>query len=105
MAGEQEFMLQNNPHTEYAGMMDGHTGQLPRHGLYRWDGRLKLVLLAAAIGINILMARLWLSVLLLVLGAIVTLFSRIPLRQVVFFFWRRPGRHWSCLWGFPSGSA
>lgn len=86
MAGEQNIMALNNPHTEYVGIMDNHTGQLPQYGMYCWDGRLKLVLLTAAIGLNILMARLWLSVLLLVLGVILVLFSRIPLRQVVFFF-------------------
>ena len=86
MAGEQNIMALNNPHTEYVGIMDNHTGRLPQYGMYCWDGRLKLVLLTAAIGLNILMARLWLSVLLLVLGVILVLFSRIPLRQVVFFF-------------------
>ena len=86
MAGEQNIMTLNNPHTDYVGIMDGHTGRLPQYGMYCWDGRLKLALLTAAIGLNILMARLWLSVLLLVLGVILVLFSRIPLRQVVFFF-------------------
>ncbi len=86
MAGEQNIMALNNPHTDYVGIMDGHTGRLPQYGMYCWDGRLKLALLTAAIGLNILMARLWLSVLLLVLGVILVLFSRIPLRQVVFFF-------------------
>lgn len=70
MAGEQNIMALNNPHTEYVGIMDNHTGRLPQYGMYCWDGRLKLVLLTAAIGLNILMARLWLSVLLLVLGVI-----------------------------------
>jgi cobalt ECF transporter T component CbiQ len=86
MAGEQNIMALNNPHTDYVGIMDNHTGRLPQYGMYCWDGRLKLALLTAAIGLNILMARLWLSVLLLVLGVILVLFSRIPLRQVVFFF-------------------
>ncbi len=79
-------MALNNPHAASVGMMDNHPDQLPQHGLYCWDGRLKLAMLAAAIGINIFMARLWLSVLLLVLGLILALFSRIPLRQVVIFF-------------------
>ena len=78
-------MALNNPHTEYVGIMDNHTGQFPQYGMYCWDGRLKLALLTAAIGLNILVARLWLSVLLLVLGVILVLFSIIPFRQVVFF--------------------
>lgn len=86
MAGEQGLMALNNPHTESVGMMDSHLGQLPQYGMYRWDGRLKLAMLASAIGLNILMARLWLSVLLLVLGVTLSLFSRIPFRQVGIFF-------------------
>ncbi|MGD9973443.1 MAG: cobalt ECF transporter T component CbiQ, partial [Desulfatirhabdiaceae bacterium] len=63
-----------------------HPEQLPRNGLYGWDGRLKLAMLAMAIGLNILVARLWLSIFLLVLGLILALFSRIPFRQIGIFF-------------------
>lgn len=79
-------MSLNNPHARTVGLMNSDSGLFPRYGMYRWDARLKLALLAAAIGLNIVVARFWLSVLLLAAGVILSLYSRIPFRQVVFFF-------------------
>ena len=79
-------MTSKNPHAESVEMMDHHPGQVPQYGLYCWDSRLKLAMLTVAIGLNILVARFWLSGLLLVLGVILALFSRIPIRQIGIFF-------------------
>ncbi len=56
------------------------------HGLARWDPRLKLALLAAAVSINVTIARPWLSVALFLTGLALVLWSRLPLRRFLFFF-------------------
>jgi cobalt ECF transporter T component CbiQ len=83
---EMYLMTLNNPYTESVGMMDIPSSRLPQHGMYCWDGRLKLAMLAAAIGLNIFMARFWLSGLILLLGIILGRYSRIPVRQYGIFF-------------------
>ncbi len=79
-------MALNNPHSGSFEMMDSQPGRLPHYGLYRWDARLKMAMLTIAIGLNIIVARLWLSLLLLILGLFLALFSRIPFRQICIFF-------------------
>ena len=49
-------------------------------GLYRWDPRLKLGLLAAAVALNVGLARMGLSLFLFGIGMALVLWSRIPPR-------------------------
>jgi cobalt/nickel transport system ATP-binding protein len=55
-------------------------------GIHCLDARIKLVLLVAAITLNIYFARLWLSVALFSAGTILAIWSRIPLRLFLVFF-------------------
>ena len=55
-------------------------------GIYRWDPRLKLGLLAAAVALNVGLARLELSLFLFSVGMAMTLWSRIPARSFLLFF-------------------
>jgi len=54
--------------------------------LYHWDARVKIAVLAAAIGMNVVAAQLWLSALLLVVGLSLAIGSGIALRRIAFFF-------------------
>jgi cobalt ECF transporter T component CbiQ len=56
------------------------------HGLHRWDPRLKLGLLAVAIGLNIVVAQLWLSSILFFMSLLLAAWSRVSLRHFAFFF-------------------
>lgn len=56
------------------------------HGMYRWDPRLKLGLLAAAVALNIGLARLELSLSLCGVGMAMAFWSRIPARSFLLFF-------------------
>ena len=64
----------------------GYPDSISTHGLARWDPRLKLVLLAAAVALNVTMAQLWLSVSLFLTGLGLAAWSRVPLRQFLLFF-------------------
>jgi cobalt/nickel transport system ATP-binding protein len=55
-------------------------------GLHGWDPRLKLVLLAAAVALNIVVAELWLSFLLFLISLALVVWSRIPYRLFALFF-------------------
>lgn len=55
-------------------------------GLYAWDPRLKLLLLGTAVALNVGLARLWLSGMLLMSGMILLLASRVPLKKFFLFF-------------------
>lgn len=55
-------------------------------GLHGWDPRLKLALLATAVGMNVIIAQLWLSFLLFVISAGMAIWSRIPFRLFALFF-------------------
>ena len=55
-------------------------------GLYAWDPRLKLALLVLAVGTNVFMAHLSLSVALFVLSFGLALWSQIPLKLFALFF-------------------
>lgn len=55
-------------------------------GLHGWDPRLKLVLLAAAVALNIVVAELWLSFLLFLISLALVAWSRIPYRLFALFF-------------------
>lgn len=57
-----------------------------RRGLYRWDPRLKLGLLATAVALNVGLARLELSLFLFGIGMAMTLWSRVPARSFLLFF-------------------
>ncbi|MCG6881399.1 MAG: cobalt ECF transporter T component CbiQ [Deltaproteobacteria bacterium] len=56
------------------------------HGLHRWDPRLKLGLLATAVGLNVIVAQLWLSSTLFFISVLLAFWSRISLRHFAFFF-------------------
>ena len=56
------------------------------HGLGGWDPRLKLVLLVAAVALNVTVAQLWLSVSLFLTGLILATWSRVRLRRFMLFF-------------------
>jgi len=64
----------------------GYNTDASRSGMYRWDPRLKLGLLAAAVALNVGVARLELSLFIFGLGMAVTLWSRIPVRSFLVFF-------------------
>lgn len=83
---ELDPMTLNTQYTDAVSMMDSQQGRLPHSGLYCWDGRLKVAILATTIGLNIFMARFWLSGLLLLLGVVLGLYSKIPIRQYGIFF-------------------
>ncbi len=55
-------------------------------GLNGWDPRMKLALLVIAVALNIIIARLWLSSLLFVIGVGMAIWSRIPFRLFALFF-------------------
>ena len=55
-------------------------------GLHGWDPRLKLALLVIAVALNIIVAQLWLSSLLFLIGAGMAIWSRIPFRLFALFF-------------------
>ncbi len=57
-----------------------------RRGLYRWDPRFKLGMLAAAVALNVGLARLELSLFLFGVGMAMILGSRIPSRSFLLFF-------------------
>jgi energy-coupling factor transporter transmembrane protein EcfT len=61
-------------------------GTAAGHGLHRWDPRLKLGLLAVAVGLNIIVAQLWLSSTLFFISLLLAAWSRISLRHFAFFF-------------------
>ncbi len=56
------------------------------YGLRRWDPRLKLGLLIIALGLNIIVAQLWLSSTLFFISVFLAAWSRISLRHFTFFF-------------------
>jgi cobalt ECF transporter T component CbiQ len=55
-------------------------------GVHHCDARLKLVLLASVVALNIGFAQLWLSFSLLLAGAMLVLWARVPLRLFAIFF-------------------
>lgn len=55
-------------------------------GLHRWDPRLKLALLVLAVGLNVVVAQLWLSSALFLLSLLLIILSRISLRHFSLFF-------------------
>ena len=55
-------------------------------GLHGWDPRIKLVLLVIAIGLNVVAARLWLSVALFGISLTMVILSNIPYRLFALFF-------------------
>ncbi len=55
-------------------------------GLHGWDPRLKLALLATAVGMNVVIAQLWLSFLLFVISVLMAIWSRISFRLFALFF-------------------
>ena len=55
-------------------------------GWHHWDPRLKIFLLAAAIGLNVIVAEAWLSFALLAISVIFIARSKIPLRLFAIFF-------------------
>jgi cobalt/nickel transport system ATP-binding protein len=64
----------------------GAPGEGFRPGLYAWDPRLKLALLVLAVGINVVVARLDLSVTLFVVSLGLAIWSRVPARLFALFF-------------------
>ena len=69
-----------------ADMPYGCHGADCNRGMYRWDPRLKLGLLAAAVALNVGLARLELSLFLFGVGMAMALWSRIPARSFLLFF-------------------
>jgi cobalt ECF transporter T component CbiQ len=67
-------------------LASGYPDATGTHGLERWDPRLKLVLLVAAVALNVTMAQLWLSVSLFLTGLGLAAWSRVPLRRFLVFF-------------------
>jgi cobalt ECF transporter T component CbiQ len=61
-------------------------GSSAAHGLARWDPRIKLVLLTAAVTLNVTIAQAWLSAALFLVGLGLTVWSRVPMRRFMFFF-------------------
>lgn len=61
---------------------EGFTSQ----GLHGWDPRLKLALLVTVVALNVIIAHLWLSSLLFLIGAGMAIWSRIPFRLFALFF-------------------
>jgi cobalt/nickel transport system ATP-binding protein len=55
-------------------------------GLHRWDPRLKLALLVAAVGLNVIVAQLWLSATLFFISLTLVIWSRIALKHFALFF-------------------
>ncbi len=55
-------------------------------GLHRWDPRIKLALLVFAVGLNVVAARLWLSVTLFSVSLTMVILSNIPYRLFALFF-------------------
>lgn len=55
-------------------------------GLHGWDPRIKLALLVTAIGLNVIAAKLWLSIGLFGISMVMVLISKIPLRLFALFF-------------------
>ena len=55
-------------------------------GLHSWDPRIKLALLVIAIGLNVVVAKLWLSVGLFSVSLAMVILSRIPYRLFALFF-------------------
>ena len=58
----------------------------PSTGLYAWDPRLKLALLVLAVGMNVIIARLGLSVSLFVVSLGLAIWSRVPAKLFALFF-------------------
>ena len=58
----------------------------PTTGLYAWDPRLKLSLLVLAVGANVIIAHLGLSVSLFVVSLGLAIWSRVPVKLFVLFF-------------------
>lgn len=57
-----------------------------RDGWHHWDARLKLLLVIAAIGLNVVAAQTWLSASLLAVSLFFIMTSKIPLRLFAVFF-------------------
>jgi hypothetical protein len=55
-------------------------------GWHHWDARLKLFLLVVAIGLNLVVAQVWLSLSLLVVSLFFIVRSKIPFRLFAVFF-------------------
>ncbi len=55
-------------------------------GLHSWDPRIKLALLIMAIGLNVIAAKLWLSIGLFGISLVMVILSNIPYRLFTFFF-------------------
>ena len=55
-------------------------------GLHSWDPRVKLILLVVAVGLNVVVAELWLSIGLFCLSLVLVILSQIPLRLFALFF-------------------
>lgn len=55
-------------------------------GLHGWDPRLKLALLTTVVGLNVIIANLWLSLLLFLISVGMVVWSKIPFRLFALFF-------------------
>lgn len=55
-------------------------------GLHAWDPRVKLMLLVTIVGLNTIVAHLWLSLFLFSLSVSMVVWSRIPIRSFALFF-------------------
>ena len=55
-------------------------------GFHTWDPRIKLVLLVIVVGMNVIIAQLWLSFVLFLVSVGVVVWSRIPFRLFALFF-------------------
>jgi cobalt ECF transporter T component CbiQ len=62
------------------------TGQTALRGIGAWDARIKVPLLVTAVGLNIVVAQLWLSLLLFLVGFSLAVWSRVRWRSFAFFF-------------------
>jgi cobalt/nickel transport system ATP-binding protein len=81
------MMGNNHPNTgQSIGMWNECVESGKPSGLYCWDARLKIGLGVVMIALNIVLARLWLSVSLLGIGMLLAIVSGIPLRRYALFF-------------------
>jgi len=73
-------------HAKADTLANGYRESSVDYGLHRWDPRLKLALLLVAVGLNVIVARLWLSSALFLLSLTLVIWSRISLGHFALFF-------------------
>ena len=71
---------------DHPGCIQDYGEQTPLCGLYAWDPRIKLTLLILAVGMNVVIAHLNLSVFLFVVSLGLAIWSQIPLKRFALFF-------------------